>query len=479
MLVPDAPSLPLEPSRPRCSGALVAALVTLLAACGAGSGAPEQPARQIYLLNLNPKRISVDGREADLHRTPLKFARLKTLECSGDFRRALLVCPGSQVRFRSVLRAGSLCFGVGFGSLQPEATTAFRLELVAIGPSGSERSLWEAVLSPPKVRADWRWQEVRVELGEPVEGDLVLRTSLANGSSLRPGEALPGWGNPRLVLGGPKRTAPPTKNRNVIVFLVDTLRQDRLGLYGNEPSPTPNLDRLAQECLVFTQATAAASWTKASVGSLLTSRPPSLHGAEDHQDRLGANERTLGHVFSGRGYHSAAFGFNTWIFDPKFHFGDGFDTFVEVNDRTSDRETRSDAIVDEVLDWVGRNHHQPFFLYVHTIDPHAPYEPLPEVLARIEPQGFSGTLTGAIEDFQSRRKATITEQELAHLLALYEAEIAFNDEQVGRLVQGLRALGLWRSAPSCSRPTTARSSWSTAPGPTAGRSTRNSCSCRS
>ncbi len=400
--------------------------------------------REVFLLNLDPGRVSVDGVPADLHRSPPAKARLRTIDCGGDFRRALLLSPGSEARFRSVLRPRARAvFGIGFTGSSAGSALRFRLELVAVAADGVEHTLWEDTVSPPEDEDARRWRDVEVELRGHPQGDLVFRTAVVPGATAGPADPRPGFSNPRLLFAGPELRFPPSAERHVVLFLIDTLRQDRLGLYGNRRSPSPNLDRLARESLVFGQAQAASSWTKASVASLFTSRPPSLHGAEDYEDRLRAGERTLAHVFGAQGYRTAAFGFNTWVFNPKFHMGEGFQTFVEVNDRTSDRETRSDAVIDETLDWIERNHHRPFFLYIHTIDPHAPYEPLPEMLARVEPQGFAGEITGRLGDFDRRRGDSITRAEMEHLLALYDAEIAFNDAQVGRVIEALQRLGLW------------------------------------
>src|SRR5437667_1335103 len=85
----------------------------------------------------------------------------------------------------------------------------------------------------------------------------------------------------------------PARAPNVVVVLVDTLRADRLGVYGNTRGLTPFLDSLAERGVVFHQAYAQSSWTNPSVASLFTSRYQSQHGVVSATSMLGASEITL------------------------------------------------------------------------------------------------------------------------------------------------------------------------------------------
>src|SRR5262245_56252132 len=102
------------------------------------------------------------------------------------------------------------------------------------------------------------------------------------------------------------RKQPP----NLLVIVVDTLRADRLGAYGNTHGLTPFLDSLAARSYVFQRAYAQSSWTNPSVASILTSRYPSQHGVVAYDSVLGADEITLPEVLKEHGYRTAGFSAN-------------------------------------------------------------------------------------------------------------------------------------------------------------------------
>ncbi len=104
--------------------------------------------------------------------------------------------------------------------------------------------------------------------------------------------------------GGPDRP-------NVVLIVVDSLRADALGSYGNEPTPSPAIDHLAAEGVRFERAVAPASWNLPSVSSLVTSTQPWVHG--QGAPSSGAREvTTLAESFSAAGYRTAAFTEVAW-----------------------------------------------------------------------------------------------------------------------------------------------------------------------
>ena len=268
-------------------------------------------------------------------------------------------------------------------------------------------------------------------------------------SNFKAGDALstfPVWSNPVLTEAVRKVEPSMSGNKNVVLFLVDTLRADHVGHHGFERDTTPMLDAIAREGLQFNSAHAASSWTKPSVASLLTSRYPVQHGAEDYGHRLNDSERTLGHVLADSGYRTAAIGENGWIFMPQFNFMGGFDDFIHVVDRPRGSVTRSDVVIDEAIGWLNQHYRDPFFLYVQTVDPHAPYEPVESSRSGFVSDRYRGKLDGSIKGpggYAGKRRADINQEDLDHIQSLYDAEIAFNDRELGRLVARLRALNVW------------------------------------
>jgi arylsulfatase A-like enzyme len=437
-------------SERRDASALLLALA-LLQGCGESRDARRASAREdrVFLLNLEPARIALDGAPGLDLSAPRPRARIAPLSVGFSTRRCLVQARGSEVAFRSVLSPGArVQFEVGFGldlaasELPPSDGRPFQLELLARSPSGEEALLWSAELVPPESRIPAAWQ--LVECAVPfAEGDLVFRMPGAPEPRIQ--RPAPGWGNPRIVLPEPRSLAAERAERSVIVFLVDTLRADRIGPMGHARGTTPALDAVARESILFTQANSTAPWTKASVASLMTSRYPSHHGAEGFPDRLRSSETTLAELFTAAGYNTAAVGFNTWVFNRRFNLGHGFQEIIEVFDQEREGGARADAVVAEAMDWILRRGDKPFLLYIHAIDPHAPYVPAAEDLARFVPE-YVGEVTGRLEGpgaHIKKRKAEIGPPDLEYLLGLYDAEIAFADRMLGRLVQSLQELELW------------------------------------
>ena len=229
----------------------------------------------------------------------------------------------------------------------------------------------------------------------------------------------------------------PGSTPNILVYLVDTLRTDRLGSYGNDRALTPALDALAAQSLLFEHAIAPSSWTKPSVASILTGRSPFEHGVNHRRHRLDASFSTLAEILAVEGYDTAGFGTNPYL-TADSGLQQGFDHFDLSDDRT-------DAVVDRVSAWLGeRAGDRPFFLYVHTVDPHDPYAPPESFRRRFAPSVSDETIGSADhikmlgQNRESRTTATVDA-----INRLYDAEVAFADQQFGRLVESLERQGLY------------------------------------
>ncbi len=202
---------------------------------------------------------------------------------------------------------------------------------------------------------------------------------------------------------------------NVVLISVDTLRPDRLGCYGCRARTSPNIDRLAAEGVVFEDAVSSVPLTLPSHASMMTGLYPLRHGVRDNGTfSLGPDFVTAAEVFKAAGYATAAF-VGAFVLDSRYGLDQGFDTYDD--DMTGGRqlsafgysERTADAVTGAALDWL-RGARRPFFAFVHYYDPHSPYEP---------PAGYLG-----------------------RALNPYDAEIAFTDHEIGRLIAGLEDLGL-------------------------------------
>lgn len=172
---------------------------------------------------------------------------------------------------------------------------------------------------------------------------------------------------------------------NIILMLVDTLRADYLGVYGFEGEISPNLDRFAEESVVFLNCFSQSPWTKPAVASLFTSLYPESHGLTNHEGKywgdpshearmgiLSDRAVTLAEALRERGYQTAAFISNPWI-QAKYGFAQGFDVYDEQY-LVTNRKWPVDTLARKARSWLeSRNPDEPFFLYLHFMDVHAPY----------------------------------------------------------------------------------------------------------
>ncbi len=270
--------------------------------------------------------------------------------------------------------------------------------------------------------------------------ELRLETKGSPGTELRliqPGLALGEVPENPTASSWPQLNSPP----NILIYLIDTLRADHLGAYGNPQGLSPHLDAFASEALLFEQPMAQSSWTKSSVASLFTGLLPPFHQANRREERLPSQLETLAESLAQEGYATRAFGTNINISEV-FGFTRGFEDFTFMDDETKG----SEHLTNGALQWLDqRDPNRPFFLYLHTLDPHSPYQPKEPfrsafaATVREETFAQSRTHIRQLEHGKQPADPLIVEE----LKSLYQAEIAANDASFGALLQGLRERGLY------------------------------------
>lgn len=218
---------------------------------------------------------------------------------------------------------------------------------------------------------------------------------------------------------------------SVVVFLTDTLRADRLGAYGYAGPTSPALDAFARESVLFEDAWAQAPWTRPTVASIFTGLHPSTHGAGGFDRALGRGFTTLPEYFRKGGYRTGAVVSNH-VVSQRFGFAQGFDVWNDGEKRRY--EFSAKEAVERALRFVDAGP-QPFFLYVHTMEPHVPYEPSDADWA---PFRAPGTVRRPSVPILMKPKGPA---EMAYLETLYLGEILGNDHAFGSFVEGLRARG--------------------------------------
>ncbi len=234
---------------------------------------------------------------------------------------------------------------------------------------------------------------------------------------------------------------------NVILIVADTTRRDKLGCYGDGSGLTPNVDRLAQQGALFEQASGHAPWTLPSSASLLTSLLPQQHGAGGHLGKFTALDpgvETLAERFRGAGYATASI-VNVDFLGPVFGLTRGFE-HSDVQAFASNVEVRrADATTTAALTWIDRvrkTDERPFLLLVHYFDAHAVYDPPQPFRRRFAAEADredTSFVFGTRDHMLALRRGTLALDPavLARAERLYEGEIAYMDQEIGRLLDGL------------------------------------------
>ncbi|HXY40168.1 MAG TPA: sulfatase-like hydrolase/transferase [Vicinamibacteria bacterium] len=233
-----------------------------------------------------------------------------------------------------------------------------------------------------------------------------------------------------LVRRAPRRTdaaarrliavrRPAPGSVNVVVVTLDTLRADRLGCYGFGGVATPNIDAVADEGVVFEQATSTAPMTLPSHVSIFTGLLPPHHGVRDNGGfYVEAKTTTLASRLQHAGFATGAF-VGAWVLESRWGLDQGFDVYSDRFDLSKYKvvnlgtvQKKGDEVMDLALAWLETVKDRRFFAWVHLYDPHTPYEPPEPFLSRYPGQPYLG-------------------------------EIAYTDQVVGRLVHWLKASGQW------------------------------------
>jgi arylsulfatase len=238
--------------------------------------------------------------------------------------------------------------------------------------------------------------------------------------------------------------------RSVVLITVDTLRADRLGCYGNERPTSPRIDRLAAEGVRFENVVAQSSWTLPSMVSLMTGKYL-FHDVAG----IAEDQRSLAQHFQEAGHRTAGFVTNILV-GREEGFDRGFDHFRVGEEILPPGMSPEDVIgrsgevlTEQVLQWADDGDStEPFFLYVHYMEPHEPYNPPAEHLRAVR-EGFplEGEGLRRYERFVSEHPALRDAgpdhvELLRETVDLYDGEVRYLDDSIAALLDGLEERGL-------------------------------------
>jgi arylsulfatase A-like enzyme len=292
----------------------------------------------------------------------------------------------------------------------------------------------------PAQEAWWHREIDLRELGRDLEGQVLhlrFRTQLPQGERLFLSEATL---HHEVPAARPARRRP----RQVLLVSLDTLRFDAVDT--DPQGKTPTFARLARQAEQWNPHYAASSWTQPSHAALLTGYPLLVHATDEHAVHPAVT--TLAERFRSAGFRTGGAVYDCVWLGKKFGFHRGFEDY-------QDGKWRLDTAVDHTLNWIGEHPGEDFFFFLHTYEPHSDFERIPYESsafdeATVEELGFPdyGCRQGLCASRMLRgiREGQVQplpgEGELLH--RLYRAGVRDTDRSLGRLLEGLEALGVWR-----------------------------------
>ena len=237
-----------------------------------------------------------------------------------------------------------------------------------------------------------------------------------------------------------------TNRPGVILIVIDTLRADLLGCYGSDRGATPALDAFAAESVRFERAYSQSPWTLPSFATLFTSTFPSEHGARGRirKDFFPIREdlTTVAEALKAEGFRTGAVVNNIFL-KGGFGFRRGFDDYDFFPAEIS-KIRKADEVTSRGIHWLKnpKGEEGSPFLFLHYFDPHYAYLP-PKALA----QRFGGSFTERLRklsgpDAIRTGEVKLDDWDKRNLRGLYEAEVAFTDREVGRLLEHLKTTGI-------------------------------------
>ncbi|MCB9899573.1 MAG: sulfatase [Planctomycetes bacterium] len=232
---------------------------------------------------------------------------------------------------------------------------------------------------------------------------------------------------------------------SILFVLIDTLRADHTSLVGHVlgRSTTPFLEELAEHSIVFDRAYSAASWTRPSVASIFTSRLPSGHGCEQRQDVLSPDVTTLAEALQADGFTTSGVLTNGNVLG-KWGFDQGFDIFEHVKDFPRHAYADAKKLRQPVIAAVDALRlDDPWFLYLHYVDPHDPYMQHDET--DFDPHTTS-TVDGSMASLEPYRWARPSDVDAERFIELYDGDILWIDGELRRLFARLDERGVLEHA---------------------------------
>ncbi len=327
---------------------------------------------------------------------------------------------------------------------------------VAVSQGGDSSS--ESLLLKHTVTTPHRWEVIPVDLAD-FAGERVTLSLSVQAEEAR---ALGFWGSPVIRRTGAlphSNSAASDPPQGVILIIGDTLRRDHLDAYGYSRSTAPVLSRMAAEGVLFQDTQSQATWTKVSVPSILTSLYPTTHGIANFPDRMPALAVTIAEAFREAGY--ATWASSSVAFSGQLsNLHQGVEVLHERASLTEEGSKTARPFVDRLLPWLETHREGPFFVFLHAMDPHSPFEPRApyntlwadstwkeehqqqvDRAREFMPDGLM-KVQGMPTREEMEQAGIDIEPYLAHEQDWYDGSIRGLDAEIGRVLEKLAQLGL-------------------------------------
>jgi arylsulfatase A-like enzyme len=261
-----------------------------------------------------------------------------------------------------------------------------------------------------------------------LEGAACPETQLANAALVVPGE-----------LAKPKRGDPP---KYVVFVIMDSLRADRVRAFNPKARPeTPNWEKLAESSTVFQNTYVQGNESQVSHAAIWSSNYLAKHRAIEMKDHLADKWMTIDEVAKAGGKYVAGASGNGYI-RPARGFGTSWNQYV--NHIEKGLGLKGADIMEKGLSFIQPKRDQPWFLYLGFIDTHVTWRAKQPWLDKYD-GGYKGRFEKEYGDDgpHGSNGKDLTEKEQAHVRALYDSNVSYQDDLIGQLVKKLQAWGVW------------------------------------
>jgi arylsulfatase len=306
----------------------------------------------------------------------------------------------------------------------------------------------EKIIHEIQLGGDKTINKIKIDLPEET-GVSRLRIKAGEGEGKDSLQGLLVWKKASILKKTEKKKEPPGLDesflewkesiaaKNVVIIILDAARADHFSSYGYFRPTTPNLDRFAEEAVLFTHAYSQALTTRCSTGTLFTGFPLTVLSLYNITSRIPDELNVLAQMFQQNEMKTSGFvGVSNVSSD--FGFDRGFSQYFELY-KEKEFYRKSQEYLPYIIPWLESNKKNHFFLYVHFKEPHAAYVPLPP---------FKGLFSDAHEEkvtlsvHLNKISKDFTQGQIEYVRAAYDENLASVDSVVGEILEKMRSSDL-------------------------------------